>query len=73
MTLTEVETGRQRTMATFTDGTFYLLGVRPGRYVLTVDERVLDLLQMRAEPRRFTIEPTGTGPGSIEVQLTPRP
>ncbi len=73
LTLTEEATGRQRTMATFTDGTFYVLGVRPGRYVLTVDERVLDLLQVRAEPRRFTIDATGEGPGSIELLLTPRP
>ena len=73
LTLTEDRTGRQQTIATFSDGTFYLLGVRPGRYTLTVDDRVLDLLQMRAEPRHFTVEPTGDGLGAIDLTLTPRP
>ncbi len=73
LTLVDDATGRRQTMATFTDGSFYLLGVRPGRYTLSVDERVLDLLRMRGEPRRFEISASGDGPGALDLTLTPRP
>lgn len=72
LTLVEQGSGRRNTMTTFTDGSFYLLGVRPGRYTLTVDDRVLELLQMKASRREFVIEPNGDGPGSIDLTLTPR-
>ena len=66
-------TGAERSVATFSDGSFYLLGVRPGEYTLTVDQRVLDVLRMQAEPRRFSVTSSGDGPDAIDVLLTPRP
>ena len=70
--LREERTGRERSVTTFTDGSYYLLGVRPGDYALSVDARVLDLLQMKAEPRRFSVSASGDGPGTIDLLLAPR-
>ncbi len=71
LTLRDDRTGRERRVTTFSDGSYYMLGVRPGAYTLSVDSRVLDLLRMRAEPRRFTIAATGDGPGAIDLLLAP--
>jgi hypothetical protein len=74
LVLTDRRTGARRTLATFTDGAFYLLGVRPGDYELTVDERVLDALGANAAPLSFTLAPTpdGVGRSDLELRLTPR-
>lgn len=72
LVLREEHTGRERGVTTFTDGSYYLLGVRPGDYTLSVDPRVLDLLRMQAEPRRFTVSAAGDGPGTIDLLLVPR-
>ncbi|MEO8227037.1 MAG: carboxypeptidase-like regulatory domain-containing protein [Gemmatimonadota bacterium] len=71
--LTDARTGLVQTMVTFTDGSYYMLGVRPGTYRLTVDPRVLDLLRVSAEPREIVVAPAGDGPGAIDVVLSPRP
>src|SRR2546422_5489181 len=39
LTLTERRTGARRSFTTFSDGGFYVLGVKPGDYDLTVDPR----------------------------------
>jgi hypothetical protein len=72
--LTDRRTGVRRTLVTFTDGAFYLLGVKPGDYVLSVDERVLDALAVDAAPLPFTLAPTpdGVGRSDLELRLTPR-
>jgi len=72
--LTERRTGVRRTLVTFTDGAFYLLGVKPGEYELTVDERVLDALGAVASPLPFTLAPTpdGVGRSDLELRLRPR-
>jgi len=72
--LTERRTGLQRTLVTFTDGAFYLLGVKPGEYELTVDERVLDALGAVAMPLPFTLAPTpqGVERSDLELRLKPR-
>lgn len=72
--LTDRRRGTRRTIVTFTDGAFYLLGVKPGEYVLTVDPRVLDALAADAEPVSFTLAPTpeGVGRPDLEVRLRPR-
>ncbi|MGE5090709.1 MAG: hypothetical protein ACM3OH_00920 [Bacillota bacterium] len=67
------QAGLERSVATFSDGSFYLLGVRPGEYTLSVDARVLDVLRMQVEPRRFSVTSSGEGPESIDLLLTPRP
>jgi hypothetical protein len=70
--LREERTGRERSVTTFTDGSYYLLGVRPGDYTLSVDPRVLDLLRMQAEARHFSVSASGDGPGAIDLLLAPR-
>lgn len=72
--LTDRRRGTRRTLVTFTDGAFYLLGVRPGEYVLTVDPHVLDALAADADALPFTLAPTpeGVGRSDLEVRLRPR-
>ena len=74
LVLTDRRTGARRTFVTFTDGAFYLLGVKPGDYELTVDERVLDALGADAVPLPFTLAPTpdGVGRSDLELRLKPR-
>jgi len=73
--LTDRRSGVQRKIVTFTDGEFYLLGVKPGDYDLTVEERVLEGLGMTAAPLRLTLTAgvAGVGASGLEVVLTPRP
>jgi hypothetical protein len=71
--LRETRSGHRRTVATFTDGAFYLLGVRPGSYELRVGARTLELLRQAAEPVTFTVLPDGAGPEPLEIRLEPAP
>jgi hypothetical protein len=73
--LTDRTTGQRRTFASFTDGAFYLLGVKPGDYDLAVDPQVLDALGAAAEPQRFKLVPTadGVGRSGVEILLRPKP
>ena len=71
--LREVSSGRRRSIVTFTDGSFYTLGVRPGEYELTVGTRTLELLRQTAEPLRFAVAPDGTAPAGLEIRLVPAP
>jgi hypothetical protein len=72
--LTERRSGSHRTLVTFNDGAFYLMGVKPGDYELTVEEQVLDALAVDVEPLRFSLAPTPTGIGrsDLELRLKPR-
>jgi hypothetical protein len=72
--LTSRRGGARRTLVTFSDGAFYLLGVKPGEYELTVDPRVLDALAADAEPLSFSLAPTpqGVERSDLEVRLRPR-
>ncbi|HEY3219450.1 MAG TPA: carboxypeptidase regulatory-like domain-containing protein [Gemmatimonadales bacterium] len=72
--LTDRRSGTRRTLVTFNDGAFYLMGVRPGDYELTVDAQVLDALAVDAEPLRFSLSPTpnGVGRSDLEVRLKSR-
>jgi hypothetical protein len=73
--LTDRRTGARRRLTTFSDGAFYALGIKPGDYELTVEERVLDALSAAAEPVRFTLVSGagGVGRDGIVVTLTSRP
>ncbi len=75
LVLTDRRSGARRTLVTFSDGAFYLLGVKPGDYELTVDPRVLDALGVNAEPLPFSLTPTpqGLGRSDLDVRLKPRP
>lgn len=72
--LTDRRSGIRRTLVTFNDGAFYLMGVKPGDYELTVEEQVLDALAVDAEPVRFSLTPTANGIGrsDLEVRLKSR-
>ncbi|MFN2567971.1 MAG: hypothetical protein ABR499_23535 [Gemmatimonadaceae bacterium] len=50
-------------LTTFSDGSFYHMGVPPGRYVLQVDTAQLNLLSAVTEPaaRSFEVRETATG------------
>ena len=69
--LREINSGRRRSIVTFTDGSFYALGVRPGEYELVVGPRTLELLRQTADPLRFTILPDGAAPGGLDIRLVP--
>jgi len=72
--LADRRSGTRRTLVTFNDGAFYLMGVKPGDYELTVEEQVLDALAVDAEPVRFSLVPTANGIGrsDLEVRLKSR-
>jgi len=54
LVLTNRVTGRQRTIETFTDGSFYVMGVKPGRYTIEVDPRDLSARRLSGEPLVLT-------------------
>ncbi|MBE0595104.1 MAG: carboxypeptidase regulatory-like domain-containing protein, partial [Gemmatimonadales bacterium] len=55
------DTGDVYGTSTFSDGSFYVMGVRPGRYLATVEERVQDLLSLSVQPAEFEVLPTSDG------------
>lgn len=55
------DTGDVYPTSTFTDGSFYLMGVRPGRYLATVVERVQEMLSLSVRPAEFEVPPTSDG------------
>lgn len=70
LTIRNRETGEQRSITTFSDGSFYALGVKPGDYDLAVEPRVLDLLAVSAESQHFTVSAEGEmQPGTLDVVL----
>ena len=50
-----------RTLFTFSDGGFYLIGVKPGEYHLWADGDVLSRLGLRGEPLSFTMPASSDG------------
>ena len=53
--LRNLDTDDSYTVTTFSDGTFYLLGLRPGRYEATVSQELLDELGLAVELATFTV------------------
>jgi len=53
LNLIDRATGRRRQIATFVDGSFYAMGVRPGEYDLEVDPRDLAARRLRGRPLRI--------------------
>lgn len=65
------ESGEQRVITTFTDGSFYAIGMRPGAWELRVDSKCLEVLKASSEPLEFSMESSvdgGTVSG-LTVQL----
>jgi hypothetical protein len=73
LVLVERESGRRKTMATFSDGTFYALGITPGTWELRVAPATLKLLDADADPVEFTVEPGATDAPRVTVRLRSRP
>lgn len=53
--------GEQRVITTFSDGGFYVMGLRPGEWEISVDKRCLGLLRASAEVAKFTIKADAEG------------
>jgi hypothetical protein len=69
LTLIDNQLGIRRTVTTFADGEFIAIGVRPGRYDVTVDERLLKQLEATVAPTRFTLKPSADGPTVTGVEV----
>jgi hypothetical protein len=75
LVLTERRTGTSRRFASFSDGSFYLMGVKAGDYELALDVAVAGMAEagLAATPLRFTIEPetAASGHSGLELLLHP--
>jgi hypothetical protein len=61
LVMTHRKSGERRVFQTFGDGSFYLMGVRPGEWELTVDPKCLELLHATAEPMLLAVKPDPEG------------
>jgi hypothetical protein len=75
--LVEVGSGARTSLESFSDGSFYRMALRPGRYELSVDQGVLQSVGLIADTLRFDLRPQGwekdTGPTISGLQLVLRP
>ena len=75
--LVEVRTGEIRAVRAFSDGEFYEIGVRPGRYEIRVAPGSLTGLDVVPEQEAYPVEvKTGAGVGSpdpVRIRLVPAP
>ena len=69
LVLTDYRSGARRRFASFSDGTFYLMGVKAGDYELTVDEAVLGATRLAATPLRFALAPEAAAAGRSGLEL----
>ena len=60
-----------RSLTSFSDGAFYLMGVKPGEYDLAVDTGDLERLGLTDTPLALTMpaDPDGATVGGLEVRL----
>jgi len=60
-----------RSLTSFSDGAFYLMGVKPGDYELAVDPGDLQRLGLTAEPLTFSLaaEADGASVEGLELRL----
>jgi hypothetical protein len=61
LVMTHRKSGERRVFRTFGDGSFYLMGVRPGEWELSVDPKCLELLHVTAKPMHLAIKPDPMG------------
>ncbi|MBA3259076.1 MAG: hypothetical protein H0T68_06390 [Gemmatimonadales bacterium] len=75
--LVELGSGTQAIVESFTDGSFYRMGLPPGRYEATVEAAVLNRLGLAARPVRFELRPSRSagdpGPTASGLRLLLRP
>ena len=69
---TERTTHAERSVDTFSDGSFNVTGIRPGSYELRVDAASLAALRGRAESVPITVKPSATGSVVKDVELKVR-
>ena len=60
-----------RSLVTFSDGAFYLIGVKPGDYDLSVEEGVLSRMGLEGKPLTFTMPASvdGATVDGLELRL----
>lgn len=73
LVLVERGSDRRRTATTFSDGTFYSMGITPGTWDVTVAPSALKLLDAQAEPVKLVIAPGATEAPRVLVQVRSRP
>ena len=73
--LTHLATGARQAVLTFSDGGFYVLGVKPGDYEIAVDARVLAAFGGVGVPVRLRVAADGSveGPALVELRITQGP
>jgi hypothetical protein len=73
--ITHVVTGVRQAVVTFSDGGFYVLGIKPGEYDIAVDPRVLAAFGGTVAPVRIRVAPDGSieGPAMVELRITQGP
>ncbi len=57
LVLTNSSNGKTTSIATFSDGSFYVLGVKPGNYTLEVDPRDLSARRLTGSTLQITAQP----------------
>jgi hypothetical protein len=69
--LVETRTGTRTIVESFTDGSFYRMGLRPGRYQATVEDGVLRPMGLLADTLRFELRPgrSAAEPGPVLSDL----
>ncbi len=68
LVLEHVATGSRQQIEPFSDGSFYQMGLRPGRYRLFLDGAVASTLGLAADPVTFDLAAeTGAGPSQLVV------
>jgi hypothetical protein len=55
LVFTHKQSGDRRLVTTFSDGTFYVMGVRPGDWTVTVDAGCLGVLKAQSQPVKFAM------------------
>ena len=73
--ITHVVTGVRQAVVTFSDGGFYVLGIKPGEYEVSVDPRVLAAFGGTVAPVRIRVAADGSvqGPAPVELRITQGP
>jgi hypothetical protein len=69
LVLTDHRSGARRHFASFSDGTFYRMGVKAGDYELTVDDAALGGTGLTATPLRFALAPEAAAAGRSGLEL----
>ncbi len=73
LVLTDRRTGRTRTISTFSDGTFYAMGITAGEWEIRIAPAALQLLDVTADPLVFTVPAGASEVPHLVVRLASRP